>query len=99
MVEHDVTDAEADVGCNVPEITKYARELAMARARGLIREVPHIEWAGFTNAPPTAGGFIVGTREGKPRPNGGPDWISLAPLDGETAPQWNERRRVHAARG
>jgi hypothetical protein len=98
MVEHEVTDAEADVGYNVPEITKYARELAMARARGLIREVPHIEWAGFTNAPPTAGDCIVGTREGKLRPNGGPDWISLAPLDGETVPQWNERADVYTRR-
>jgi hypothetical protein len=30
------------VGYNIPEITKYARGLALARARGQVQEVPHL---------------------------------------------------------
>jgi hypothetical protein len=98
MTEWGVTDAEMVVGYNIPEIMKYARGLAMARARGQVQEVPHLTWAGFTNAPPTAGGQVIGPPEGQLRPNGGPDWISLRPLDGETAPQWNERADVYTQR-
>jgi hypothetical protein len=98
MAEWGVTDAEVVVGYNVPEITKYARGLAMARARGQIQEVPRLTWAGFTNAPATAGGQVTGMPEGQLRPNGGPDWISLRPLDSETAPQWNERADVYTQR-
>ena len=50
MAEWGVTDAEMVVGYNIPEITKYARGLALARARGQVQEVPHLTWAGFTNA-------------------------------------------------
>ena len=85
MAEWGVTDAEMVVGYNIQEITKIARGLATARARGQVQEVPHLTWAGFTNAPPTAGGQVM-VLEGQLRPNGGPNWISLRPLDGETAP-------------
>lgn len=98
MAEWGVTDAEMVVGYNIPEITKYARGLALARARGQVQEVPHLTWAGFTNAPPTAGGQVTGPPEGQLRPNGGPDWISLRPLDGETVPQWNERADLYTQR-
>ncbi len=95
MAEHKVADGEADVGYNVPEIKKYARGLVMALARGQLQEAPHLEWAGFT----TAGGGAPGPPAGLLRTNGSmSDWISLTPLDGETASKWNDRAGLYRDR-
>jgi hypothetical protein len=88
MAERKMTGLELGVAYNVTEIKKYAAGLAMARAQGVVPEVPDLDWAGFS----TAGGNIPGPPEGKLRPNGSiADWISLEPLPGETGDEWRER--------
>jgi hypothetical protein len=95
MSERKITGLELDVAYNVIEIKKYAYALAMARARGVVRAPPHIEWAGYS----TAGGHIPGPPEGKLKPNGSiADWVSLEPLDGETADEWSDRASSYTQR-
>jgi len=95
MYEREMTGLELDVAYNVIEIKKYGHGLAMARARGVVKEPPQIEWAGYS----TAGGHVPGPPEGKLKPNGSiADWISLEPLDGETADEWSDRAGAYTQR-
>ena len=95
MYERKMTGLELDVAYNVIEIKKYAYALATARARGVVREVPRLDWVGFG----TVGGDIPGPPEGKLMPNGSiADWISLEPLPGETADEWRDRADSYTQR-